>query len=537
MKKMNQAWILVLILVLSLALRLTGIEWGLPSKTETLHTFHPDESIILTGLSAMNPSKFDFNPHNFMGGTSHYYVSAAVLKACSSLRLIKLSSDKEFYRNNFREMDKVFLAGRAMSVTFALLTILLVFFIGKEVYNEKVGLWAAFFMSMLPIHVIDSHYMTFDTPVTYWFILALFFSVKIYGDSRRRWYVLAGISAAMACGAKYYGGAAVLFPVFAHMAKERKDGESPVLYKKILLVLISFTAAFVVTNPYMVLDYREAIRHISITFSLTKMRAGVEIMKGSGLLLYPALLTFDLGIPLALFSFAGFLMQFKQMDRKISLLVFALFSFYIPMSLSYTKMEHYMLPITPILALFSASLLFYFKHRVLKIAAALVIAYTLFYSCGYVGIMAGKGTRIQATEWIRANIPADTKIGAINFYFYTPPALYSYMHLMPENAKAVYYRAVLTGYDIEKLKKERPQYFVITDFEYSEDYQAFWKIGDVQSKKRFLEFLMNGVMYKEIRAFTEYPSLFGLKLDTRRPPWHIRFLKPEIKIYELKENI
>ena len=36
MNKMNQLWVLVLILVLGLALRLTGIEWGLPTKTETL---------------------------------------------------------------------------------------------------------------------------------------------------------------------------------------------------------------------------------------------------------------------------------------------------------------------------------------------------------------------------------------------------------------------------------------------------------------------------------------------------------------------
>ena len=537
MDKKIHIWVLAAILIIGLALRVTGIEWGLPTKTETLHTFHPDETIILTALKEMQPSKLDFNPHHFMVGNTHFYVSALVLKACSALKIIKLSSEKDFYRDDFREMDKIFIAGRIMSMTFALLTLLLVFLIGKEVYSEETGLWGALLMSIMPIHVIDSHYMTFDTPVTFWFTLTLFLSLKIYGSPRIKWYVLAGITSAMACGTKYYGGVSIFFPVCAHLIRDAGAGKKFVFDKRIWYAAAALLVTFFATNPYLLIVPKEAAGQIRDMLGLAStVKTSPDIIKdNSFFFFYPKLATFDLGIPLAAASLAGFIMQFFRMNKKVFLMIFAFFIFYVPMSLFYIKMEHYLLPVMPILALFAASIILFRKGLLLRLAIGAVAVYTFFYSSGYVNIMAKKDTHLQATEWIRRNIPAGARVGAIDFYFYTPPALYSYMHLMPENKDAVDYKITLTGYDEEKLKKERPQYFVITDFEYCEDYQAFWRRGDVPAKERFLDSLMNGGMYTEIRAFVEYPSAFGLRLDPRRPPWHIRFVKPEVKILKIKD--
>lgn len=531
-------WTLFFILALGFILRITGIEWGLPTKTETLHTFYPDETIILTALSEMNPSSLDFNPHHFRNGTSHFYISAAVLGVCSAFKVLRLSPEKDFYRNNFREMDKIFLAGRVVSIVFALFTIFIIFFIGKELFGPAAGLLAALIVAIMPVHVIDSHFMYFDVPAAFWFTLALFFSTKIYSEPKMKWYILSAAAGAMACGAKYYGGIALLFPLYAHMTGGSMEEKRSVIDRRILCAVVAFFAIFFATNPYLILAYREAAVQIKEMLGLASTTGmSPDTIKGNSFLFfYPVLMTFAMGIPLAVASWAGFFFQFAKLNKKTSILSFAFLSFYIPMSLFYTKMENYLLPVLPILALFAALLFISLKHWSWKILTALVIVYTFFYSAGYVYIMAKRDTRIQATEWIRQNIPAGTKIGAISFYFYTPPALYSYMHLMPENKNAVDYNTVLTDYDILKLQKERPSYFVITDFEYSEDYQAFWKKGDVKSKELFLDFLMKKGMYENIKTFVEYPEIFGLKLDTRRPPWHMRYVKPEIKIYRLRTD-
>jgi hypothetical protein len=248
-------------------------------------------------------------------------------------------------------------------------------------------------------------------------------------------------------------------------------------------------------------------------------------------------MTFALGIPLTALALIGFSMQLIRIRRQTSILIFAFLAYYIPMSLFHIKMEQYLMPVTALLALFSVSILSFWRKLAVRAILVAVSAYTFLYSWGYVDIMANRDTHIIATEWIRKNIPTGTKIGAASHYFYTPPALYSYLHMMPENKNTVDYQFVVTEYKIERLKQERPEYFVITDFEYSDElYAFFWKEDEVRAKKQFLDFLMNGSMYSRIITFEEFPSVFGFKLDARRPPWHMRYVKPEINIYKLNQK-
>ncbi len=578
--------ILVFILIIGFFLRFIGIDWGLPSKTGAIRTFYVDESIILMALSEMNPSKFDFNPHHFNNGTSYFYLTGITLKVCSLLGIFTLSSNMDFYRHNIKSAEMMFAIGRYMSIFFGILTIYLVYIIGKRVYNKNIGLLSAFITAIMPLHIIDSHYMYFDMPLTFFFTLTLLISLKIYENPKLKWYILAGIVSALACGTKYYGGISLFFPLYAHIIRtlptdknliftSLKISKNTFFDKKILIFLGSFVFSFFLTNPYLILAHKEAMEQIigSVglagfsNFSLNSIVGSNEgIIKGNNFLFYTILMTFALGIPLTISSIAGFFLNLVKINKKISILLFAFLSYYILMSLCYTKMENYLCPIIPILAIFSASI-FLLRNLILRLVMVLVLFYTLLYSFGYVDIMANKSTHLLSSRWIRENIPQESNIGVIKLYFYTPPVLYSGIHLMSpyekmellesqkvwagydvkkieqirlitSGEKPVKYHLEWVGYDLEKLKKKLPEYFVISDFEYDENFQAWWKGWggtSIKEKRQFLNFLMNERVYTNIKTFTEYPSVFGIKLDTRKTPWHIRYIKPEIRIYKLKK--
>ncbi|MCG6536585.1 MAG: glycosyltransferase family 39 protein, partial [Syntrophales bacterium LBB04] len=291
-------------------LRLNGIQWGLPTQSETLHTLHPDEASVLEAVTKMKPSTLDFNPHHFAsGGSSHFYVVAVVLKAASMFNFITLTPDKQYYRNNFREMDKIWITGRLISVFYSLLSILLIYLIGKAIFDPEIGLWSALILAIMPINVIDSQFLYFDTSTAFWLSLTLFLSLKIFRSGDTKWYIMAAVSAAMACGGKYYGAVAFFYPIYSHLIREKNFKFKYFVNKKFLITFVVFIGALILTNPYHLLAYREAIGALQRTSSLTYDRGlgTMETILGCNFcFFYPTLMTFALGIPLTALSLIGF---------------------------------------------------------------------------------------------------------------------------------------------------------------------------------------------------------------------------------------
>ena len=59
------------------------------------------------------------------------------------------------------------LLGRWLTVLVGVGTVLLTFALGKRLYGEKTGAWAAAFLAAAPAAVIFSHYLTVDVPATF----------------------------------------------------------------------------------------------------------------------------------------------------------------------------------------------------------------------------------------------------------------------------------------------------------------------------------------------------------------------------------
>jgi len=70
--------------------------------------------------------------------------------------------------------DSSLFAYRMLSVVLGTLTIVIAFYFGKQLYDESVGLLAAFILSILPPHVIMSRLIMMDVTLTFFGTLALF---------------------------------------------------------------------------------------------------------------------------------------------------------------------------------------------------------------------------------------------------------------------------------------------------------------------------------------------------------------------------
>ena len=99
---------------------------------------------------------------------------------------------------------------RMLSVIIGTLTIIIVFYFGKMLYNETIGIFAAFILSLFPPHVIMSRLVMMDV------VLAFFSTLALYGyytgelNNSRKFMILGALSSICAILSKEPG---ILIPM------------------------------------------------------------------------------------------------------------------------------------------------------------------------------------------------------------------------------------------------------------------------------------------------------------------------------------
>jgi YYY domain-containing protein len=163
--------LLVAILLVAAILRFTGLDWD-----EHQH-LHPDERFLTMVENSLQWPKslkeyFDtainpLNPYNHEHGTYVYGLFPVVMA-----KFIGQLTGKTGY-------DGVYLAGRAMDAVLDMLCVVLVFLIGRRLYDGRVGLLGALFLALSALNIQQSHYFTVDTSTTFFVTLALYYAVRV----------------------------------------------------------------------------------------------------------------------------------------------------------------------------------------------------------------------------------------------------------------------------------------------------------------------------------------------------------------------
>ncbi len=175
-------------------LRLSGNNW------DNGQHIHPDER-FLTMVEGhiqvphslgqyFNSEESPFNPYN-QGETSFVYGTFPLF----FVRIVAEVLNKADYGN-------INLVGRFLAGLFDVGSVFLVFLVGRRLYGRKVGLLAAFLLTVTVLDIQHGHFFVVESFLTFFCLLCIFYSVRIAQVGGWRNYALAGIALGFAVACK-----------------------------------------------------------------------------------------------------------------------------------------------------------------------------------------------------------------------------------------------------------------------------------------------------------------------------------------------
>jgi 4-amino-4-deoxy-L-arabinose transferase-like glycosyltransferase len=229
-----------LVLLAALSLRLWGSGYGLPAYSR----YHPDEHALVERAAAILWTG-DWNLHRF-----NYPPFYAYIQAVAHAGYFLWGAAQGLWSQLFAfTVPQYYHASRVVTALFGTLSVLVVYLVGREMFSRRAALLGAVFLATSYLHIVHSHYATFDVMVGFLAILTLLFSELLRTRGEAKWYLLAGLCAGLAGATKYNGAVVVLVPLAAHVLAT-PWGEWGWLSGRLFLGLGGFLLGFLGGNPY-----------------------------------------------------------------------------------------------------------------------------------------------------------------------------------------------------------------------------------------------------------------------------------------------
>lgn len=456
--------LLILVLLIGAYFRFTGINWG---EGQFLH---PDERFFIWVTADISPvnsiSEYfntetsSLNPHNRGHGFYVYGTLPVFMTRYLANSVIENPS-----------WEDINLIGRILSASLDLLTVFLVYLIGRRLFNRKIGVLGAAFSAAAVMQIQQAHFYVSDSFAVAFATLAVYFAIclltepvqPVDPENRRRfaqpntliyslWFGLA-IGLAMACKVNT-GPMALLLPAAMLLrylglpAGQRRDQE---LWGLRDLVLGGLVALFVfrIFQPYAfegpgffgLIPNEKWVQNLKELAAQTSgdvdYPPALQWARRSDTFSLQNMVLWGLGIPLGVTAWLSFLAMgwriLKGEWKRLLLLWSWTGGYFIWQSLQGNPTMRYQLPIYPSLAVIAAwGLVTLWEHggamldqvgrerrgratRVLAgVLAGAVLATTFAWAFAFTRIYTRPVTRVAASEWIYANVP-----GPINLWLET----------------------------------------------------------------------------------------------------------------------
>jgi hypothetical protein len=404
------------VLAVALALRAWGVAFGLP------HVYHPDEGFEVYRALRLGMGGFDLE-RTGKGGLYfllfvEYGVHFVVLRLTGAIAGVS-----DFARRFAEDPSAFWLMGRWTNVTLGTLTVAVVGWHGARIRGPRTGLLAALFLAGSMQHVVDSHFITVDVPMTLFAFLAIVLVVEdVAGRSRLHGGAFAA-SAAFAVLNKI--PSALLFVPYFLGALFRGGWRGPrgllrpATIGPALLAGLLFAAA----NPGIWLDW-EGTRDM-LAAAVEGKEDGSGPLPGPGTNLwafYGATLAQSQGVAGLALACVGILVGAVRRCRATALHL----AFLVPFlgliagsGSSHLYYERYVLPLLPGVALLAALGLDALVERlgrpsragaVAAAAGVLVVLAPVASAIRFDRRLCRTDTRTAALDWFRANVPAGERV-------------------------------------------------------------------------------------------------------------------------------
>jgi 4-amino-4-deoxy-L-arabinose transferase-like glycosyltransferase len=238
--RFGPALLLLVLLGAAWGLRSWGSDFGLPAYTR----YHPDEHALVDRAAAILWTG-DWNLHRFNYPPFYAYLQAGAYATF----FLWLAAQGEWTQVPPFTVPEYYHWGRLLTALFGTLTVLVVYLVGRRLGTRRTGLVAAALMGGCYLHVIHSHYATFDVMVGLLAAATLLFSELVRSEGKARWYFLAGLAAGLAGATKYNGAVAIIMPLAAHLLAT-PWGEWGWLNGRFFLIPAGFLLGFFGGNPF-----------------------------------------------------------------------------------------------------------------------------------------------------------------------------------------------------------------------------------------------------------------------------------------------
>lgn len=412
--------LLCLILLLSLALRLWGSGFGLPAYTR----YHPDEHALVERAAQILWTG-DWNLHRFNYPPFYAYLNTL---ADALYFLYGVTQNLWEYVPTF-VVPNYYQVGRWLTACFGTLTVLVVYLAGRQLWNRQTGLLAAALLGGNYLHIIHSHYATFDIMVGFLVALTLLFSELIRTRQQARWYFLAGLCAGLAGATKYNGAIVIIVPLLAHLLAT-PWGEWGWLNGRLFTAIGGFLLGFLGGNPFALGNLPDFLTGLAtVLHHYGTAQPGFEGL--GNWRWYPAVFLTSADALWVIAGTSGLLgLVWKEWKKAALLLSFPLV-YYLLVSRFVVRFERNMVPLLPFLALGGGWLLGkmqeaggkgqgakgkLFTFCFLSLAPCiLILALPLTAGVSFDTILSKTDHREIAGRWVEENIAPGSKI-AIEHY-------------------------------------------------------------------------------------------------------------------------
>lgn len=546
---MKERYIIILLIIISAVVYISGMNWGLPSqklnnlyfsgtdkiekiyreKTDSLsaiprsfynpiRSYHPDEYFIIKCLQTIEPQHI-FSSGQFSIGGAFLFLYGTLLFILYKLHFINLTKEILFYFLNPQEIARFYITGRLLCILYAIGTVILTYLLAKKIWKNKFYAFiSSFLLIFSPLFLLNSHYMYVDIPAVFWMMFTLFLSVKyLQGDEVNPFII--GLVAGISAGNKITFLLTFFIPLITFaIVKENLKTK----FRNICFSFISFIIILFLTTPYIFtalyhLFYGEGSHATQISFTPG---------------FYLSSLKYGLGLLLILFiSFGVFISFIKKGNTFLSsdriLILFWIVILFSIMSLLSLKFARYILPvIPPFIVIGAGGWLTLDENKRLgfirNIIIDFVVIFTFIYGMAFEVLFIKENIRTEAGVWIKENIPQGSSMGVteVPWQFQMPPFDY------------YVYPVVVTGYNIEELKKKQPDFFILSSLQAP---IPPYPLRLQEERKRFYEEFIKSGLYTEIKKFERYPSFAGITFKKKTLPEDLIYLNPAIVIFRKKE--
>ena len=397
------------LLVATLALRLWGIKQGLP------YSYNVDEATHFVPR-ALGFFSHDLNPNYFLNPPAYSYLLQIVFE-------LWFGSADVARRVYTTDPTAVFVLARVVAALLGTLAVLFTYLAGRRLFNRTVGVLAAAIFGLAFLPIFYSHLALNDVPTLAPFALSLYGIAGVVRYGRLRDYVISGIGIGLAAATKYTGGITLLCLIAAFASDLAGRAVWPAV-RRMAVALVVALAAFVIANPYSVLDFSAFRSGLSQQASLAAGQDPVKLgtTPGSGITYYLWTFTWGLGWGPSMFALGGAVLLFARRRLAMALLLVpAPIAFIVFMGNQQRFFGRWLMPIFPIVALLAAyaavELVRWLarEHRLPApllgaVAAVLLLTQSVVAVLHDDAVLSRPDTRNLTRSWMVANVPAGAKI-------------------------------------------------------------------------------------------------------------------------------